>query len=131
LTNDKINKILNYLIATIWIANGLFCKVLNLVPRHEEIVARILGNDYSRPLTIFIGLAEIIMAIWILTRFKSKLNTIVQMVVVATMNIIEFIAVPDLLLWGKLNIIFALLFIGLIYYNEFVLNKKPNSPIAI
>ena len=131
MTNEKKSKILIYLIAAIWIANGLFCKVLNLVPRHEEIVARILGNDYSRLLTILIGLAEIVMAIWILTKFKSKLNAIFQMVVVATMNIIEFIAVPDLLLWGKLNIIFAFLFIGLVYYNEFVLNKKPNSPITI
>ncbi len=37
------NQILNYLIAAVWIANGLFCKVLNLVPRHQEIVARIIG----------------------------------------------------------------------------------------
>ncbi len=131
LTNDKKNKILTSLIATVWIANGLFCKVLNLVPRHEEIVARILGNDYSRPLTILIGLSEIIMAIWILTKFKSKLNAIVQMLVVLTMNIIEFIAVPDLLLWGKLNIFFAFLFIGLVYYNEFVLNNEPNSSITV
>lgn len=53
------------------------------------------------------------------------------MIVVATMNIIEFIAVPDLLLWGRLNIFFAFLFIGLVYYNEFVLNKKSNSTISV
>src|SRR5690606_18241598 len=105
----------------VWIANGFFCKVLNLLPRHEEIVARILGNDFSRPLTLLIGLAETGMAIWILTKLKSKINAITQMIVVATMNIIEFIAVPDLLLWGRLNIFFAFLFIGLVYYNEFVL----------
>lgn len=46
------------------------------------------------------------------------------MAVVATMNIIEFIVVPDLLLWGRLNVVFACMFIGLVYYNEFVLNKK-------
>ena len=98
--------------------------MLNLVPRHEQIVARILGNDYSRPLTILIGLSEIVMAVWVLTKFKSKINAIAQMTVVATMNIIEFIVVPDLLLWGRLNIVFAFLFIRLVYYNEFVLNKK-------
>ncbi len=126
MSKKKINKILTYFIASVWLANGLFCKVLNLVPRHEQIVARILGEDYSRPLTLLIGLAEILVAIWVLTKFKSKLNAIVQMVVVATMNIIEFIAAPDLLLWGRLNIVFAFLFIGLVYYNEFVLNKNPN-----
>jgi len=40
------------------------------------------------------------------------------------MNTLEFILVPDLLLWGRLNSLFALLFISLVYYNEFVLNKK-------
>jgi len=124
MTNNKKHKILTYCIATVWLANGLFCKVLNLVPRHEQIVARILGNDYSRPLTILIGLSEIVMAVWVLTKFKSKINAIAQMTVVATMNIIEFIVVPDLLLWGRLNIVFAFLFIRLVYYNEFVLNKK-------
>ncbi|MEP6795220.1 MAG: DoxX-like family protein, partial [Saprospiraceae bacterium] len=52
------HKILTYFIATIWVANGLFCKVLNLVPRHQEIVARILGNNHSRLLTFLIGLSE-------------------------------------------------------------------------
>lgn len=126
MTNDKKHIILTYIIATVWLANGLFCKVLNLVPRHEQIVARILRNDYSRPLTILIGLSEIVMAIWVLTKFKSKFNAIAQMTVVATMNIIEFTVVPDLLLWGKLNIVFAFMFIGLVYYNEFVLIKKLN-----
>jgi len=42
---------LNYCIAIIWLLNGLFCKVLNLVPRHQEIVARILGSTHSRALT--------------------------------------------------------------------------------
>lgn len=117
------------LIATVWLANGLLCKVLNLVPRHEQIVAKILGGDYSRTLTILIGLSEIVMTIWVLTKYKSELNAIAQMTVVATMNILEFILVPDLLLWGRLNSVFALLFIGLVYYNEFVLNKKLNLQI--
>lgn len=118
------HKLLNYLIATVWIANGLFCKVLNLVPRHQEIVGQILGDDYSRPLTILIGLSEIGMAIWILSGFWTRINVVTQVLIIATMNILEFVLVPDLLLWGKANSIFAFLFILLIYYNEFYLNKK-------
>lgn len=120
------HKTLTFLITTVWLANGLLCKVLNLVPRHEQIVARILGDSYSSLLTTLIGLLEIVMAIWILTKYKSKLNAIAQMTVVATMNGLEFFLVPDLLLWGRLNLVFALLFIGLVYYNEFVLNRKLN-----
>jgi hypothetical protein len=100
------------------------CKVLNLVPRHQEIVAQILGSSYSRVFTQIIGFAEIGMAIWIVSRKFSKVNAIIQIGVVAIMNILEFILVPELLLWGKGNAIFALLFILLIYYNEFYLHKK-------
>lgn len=118
------NIILNILIATVWLVNGLFCKVLNLVPRHQEIVGRILGTEHSRVLTILIGLSEIAITIWILSRIKHRLNAITQIIIIATMNTIEFLLVPDLLLWGKLNSVFAFLFILLIYYNEYVLNTN-------
>ena len=64
------------------------------------------------------------MAAWVLSKFKSKLNATTQILVVAVMNTLEFILVPDLLLWGKLNSFYAFIFIGLVYYNEFVLNKN-------
>ena len=118
------NQLLNYIIATVWIVNGLFCKVLNLVPRHQEIVARILGNDHARLLTKVIGLSEIAMAVWILSGIRMRLNAIIQMIVIATMNVLEFIIVPDLLLWGRFNLLFALLFILIIIYNEFYLKNK-------
>lgn len=115
---------LHYCIACVWIINGLFCKVLNLVPRHEEIVARILNTGHARLLTLLIGLAEIAMAVWILSGFRKRLNVIVQILVVAAMNTLEFFLVPDLLLWGRANAIFAFAFIALIYYNEFLHSKK-------
>lgn len=119
-----MHTVLTYCIAAVWIANGLFCKVLNLVPRHEQIVARILGSDYSRPLTMLIGLSELVMAIWVLSKFKTRLNAIAQIAVVAAMNTLEFFLVPDLLLWGKFNSVFAFLFILVVYFNEFYLNKN-------
>jgi len=128
LTDRNKHRILTILIAAVWLANGLLCKVLNLTPRHEEIVRIILNTDRASAyyLTFLIGIAEIVMAIWVLTKSKSKFNAITQIMVVATMNILEFILIPDLLLWGRLNSVFALLFIGLVYYNEFVLNKNLN-----
>jgi hypothetical protein len=108
--------------------NGLICKVFGLVPRHEKIVAVILNDEHSRLLTVLIGLAEVVMAVWILTRYRPKLNAIMQIGVVAAMNILEFVFVPDLLLFGRVNAVFALLFIGVIYYNEFVLS--PIKPLV-
>ena len=40
------------------------------------------------------------------------------------MNIIEFIVAPDLLLFGRVNAVVAFFFILLLYFNEFVLNRK-------
>ena len=122
--SKNIYNILNYCIAFIWVANGLFCKILNLVPRHQQIVGRILGNEHSRLLTILIGISETLMGIWIISRIAPRLNAIIQILVVATMNTLEFILVPDLLLWGRFNALYAFMLILVIYFNEFYLNKK-------
>ena len=120
-------RVLTYLIAAVWGINGLICKLLNLVPRHEQIVAAILGEEFSRPLTLLIGISEMLMAVWILSGFRTRLNAIAQITLVAIMNILEFILVPELLLWGRFNALFAFLFIVLVYYQEFVLHRKLNS----
>ena len=119
-----IQNCLKYFIGTVWIVSGLFCKVLNLVPRHQEIVARILGNGNAGLLTKAIGLSETAMAVWVLSGILTRLNAITQITVIATMNVLEFILAPDLLLWGRLNALFAFLFILLIFYNEFHLKNK-------
>ena len=124
MNTTQIYRLLTYCIASVWLANGLFCKVLNLVPRHQQIVAQILGANHSRLLTVLIGVAEIVMVAWILIGYKPKLNAVAQISVVATMNLLEFILVPDLLLWGKFNSFFAFLFILVVYFNEFHLNKN-------
>ncbi len=112
-------KTITYLIAGVWLVNGLYCKVLNQVPRHQEIVGAILGTEYAPLLSQLIGFSEIIMAIWILSGFEKRVNSILQIAVVLTMNFLEFFLVRDLLMWGGLNFLFALLFCGLVYWNNF------------
>ena len=129
MTNKNIHRILTYIIAAVWIANGLFCKVFNWVPRHQQIVAKILGGEYAAFFTKTIGISEILMAVWILSGIKPRFNALTQVLIIATMNTLEFILVPDLLLWGHANALFAFLFILLILYNEFTLNKQPYQSI--
>lgn len=124
MTYRQKNQILIYLIAAVWFINGFFCKILNLVPRHQEIVASIMGSEHARLLTWLIGLAEVGMAVWIISSLWSRINALTQIIVIAAMNTLEFILVPELLLWGKANALFAFLFIILIYYNEFNLRRK-------
>ena len=119
-----LHKTLTILIALVWLINGLFCKVLNLVPRHREIVARILHPDWAPLLTTAIGLAEIIMCAWVLSRYRSRLCALTQITIVMLMNILEFLLTPDLLLHGRANILWASVFCLVVYFNEFYLKSN-------
>lgn len=108
----------------VWLANGLFCKILNLEPRHQEIVGQILGNQYKFPITITIGILECLMFLWVLSKIKSNFCAIFQIVIIMTMNVLELILVPNLLLFGRFNILVAITFCSVIYWNEFVSLRK-------
>lgn len=98
--------------------------MLNIVPRHQEIVGAILGSEHARLFTLLIGLSEIAMAVWIVSNKWKRLAAVTQIFVIAVMNALEFFLVPHLLLWGHANAFFAALFIGLIYYNAFHLENE-------
>ncbi len=123
-----IRTVLKILISLVWLVNGLFCKVLNFVPRHELIVGRILGTEYAPILTKTIGVLEILMFIWILSGIKSRLCSIAQILIVLTMNLIEFFVAPDLLLFGKANLLVALAFTGVLVVYEFILTQPGQKP---
>lgn len=119
-----LNRLLILFFSLIWLVNGLFCKILDLVPRHQQIVAEILGETYAKSLTIAIGVGEMLIAIWIISRKFAQLSAITQILLIVTMNILEFILAPHLLLWGRLNIVFALCLAALVYYQGFVLEPR-------
>ncbi len=52
MTDKATHKFISFCLAAVWLINGLVCKVLNLVPQHQQIVAEILSETYSRFLTI-------------------------------------------------------------------------------
>ena len=119
ISGTVMHRALRYLITLVWLTNGLFCKVLMLVPRHAAIVARILGPTYANPLTRLIGLAEIGMALWVMSEIKSRWCALAQIALILSMNALEAWLAPDLLLWGRANAVFAALFCLLIYYHTF------------
>lgn len=53
---------------------------------------------------------------------EKKLNAVFQIVVIGLMNVIELFMVPNLLLFGTFNMVFAVLLMFMIYYNEFCIN---------
>ncbi|KJD31521.1 hypothetical protein PK35_14000 [Tamlana nanhaiensis] len=111
-------KIINLIIAAIWLANGLYCKILNFVPRHELIIAEILNTNYPEYFRIIIGILEVGMSIWVISEKHKNLILYTQITTIAIMNILEFYYTPNLLLWGKFNVVFAAILIAIIYSNH-------------
>jgi hypothetical protein len=99
---------------------------MNFVPRHQEIVSRILGVQGASAITRLIGLSEIVMALWVISNFKSKWCAFVQVLLIATMNMLEFFLAPDLLLFGKANALFATLLISIVIVNEYIIRPYLN-----
>ena len=120
----RTDQILTYFIAGVWFVNGLICKILNWVPRHQEIVGAILGDEHAYLLTKMIGVGEIGIGVWVLSGMYRRFNAIVQIALVMVMNILEYILVPEMLLWGKMNFVFASLFSIVIFWKEFILGRN-------
>lgn len=97
----------NIFFAFIWLINGLLFKVLAWIPRHEEIVGEILNLEEASLLTTLIGSGETILGIIILMNWKPKLMAWLQVFLILSMNIIEFVLVPHLLMFGNWNLLFA------------------------
>ena len=104
--------------------NGLYCKVLGLVPRHGEIVAKILGGDWAAWALPAIGVGEMLLALFVWSGFLPKLLACVQIALVLVMNVMELFLASELLLWGRWNAAFALAFCLLIFANECILEKQ-------
>lgn len=116
-----------HLFALIWLVNGLWCKVLGMVPRHQEIVAAIISPAIASPLTLAIGFAEVGMAAWIMAGWRYRFCAVVQIMIILLMNLIELLAVPQLLLWGRWNIVFAVLLCAVIYWNAFARRQNAHA----
>jgi hypothetical protein len=113
-----------FVIGGVWFVNGLVCKVLGLVSRHQEIVGKILGEEHAVAITRAIGLGEIALAFAIWCGLWPRWLAAAQIALVLAMNVMEFFLAPDLLLWGKMNSIFAMMFAVVVFANEWLIRPK-------
>lgn len=112
------------MIAAIWLVSGLYCKVLNGIPRHSEIVAVFVGENRAELFTVLIGLSEIILAFAIISNWRYKEVATFQIVTILLMNILEFTFARDLLLFGGVNLVFAFILCVFIFINTHFLQPK-------
>ena len=53
-------------IALVWIVFGLVFKGLGAVPRHRQIVARVVGEPRARAVTSLVAAGELSLGLWML-----------------------------------------------------------------
>ena len=95
---DRLWLLAQGLIGAVWIFHGLYSKLLNGIPRHRQIIARILGEHRAPLATIVIGVGEIALGIWALTGWHRVLCATAQTAALVAMNVIEIALAADLLI---------------------------------
>jgi len=113
------------LIASVWIFHGLFSKILEGIPRHKMIVARILGEPVADVAVIAIGILEILLGCWVLSGLYRRLCATVQTLGLIAMNTLEILLARDLLVSASGMVALNFGFIALIWW--WALRK--NQPI--
>ena len=102
-------------IGTVWVFHGFYSKILNGVPRHHLIVARILGDRTARWATKVIGGLEIALGIWAFTGFARWECAAVQTLAIVAMNTLEIIRARDLLISASGMVALNLGFLALVW----------------
>lgn len=85
-------------IGGVWLFHGIYSKILVGIPRHQLIVARILGPDMAMPITFLIGIGEVLIAAWWLSGKFQRTCAAFQTLILASMNFLEIRLANDLLL---------------------------------
>jgi uncharacterized membrane protein YphA (DoxX/SURF4 family) len=109
--------LLRLLIASVWIFHGLFSKLLDGIPRHREIVGRILGQEHARPVTVAVGVMEILLGLWVLSRILPRACAAVQTLAILSMNALEILRARDLLISAPGMLVLNAGFLALAWYS--------------
>lgn len=85
-------------VALVWLLFGLLFKALDAVPRHRQIVERVVGSAYAGTVLWMVALAEIGLGIWMLVGIHLRVCMATQTLLIVAMNTLELRRARDLLL---------------------------------
>jgi hypothetical protein len=103
-------------VAVVWLLFGLLFKALGAVPRHRQIVERVVGSDRAGLVLWMVALGEISLGIWMLVGIHLRFCMIVQTALIAAMNTLELLKARDLLLSPIAMLCANALFLSLGWY---------------
>ncbi len=85
-------------IALVWLVFGLLFKALGFLPRHKQIVTRVVGARYANTVLWLVALAEIGLGVWMLVGLQLRWCMAAQTALIVAMNTMELRKARDLLL---------------------------------
>src|SRR5262245_52844178 len=88
-------------LAAVWLVHGLYNKLLGGSPRHLAIVQAVpgLGGASGARVLVAVGIAEVAIAAWMISRRAPILCALVQTLLLLSMNVVELTFARPLLLW--------------------------------
>jgi len=109
---------IRFFVAGVWLTHGLYNKLLGASPRHLAIVQSVpgLAGSTGHGVLVAVGLCEVAIAIWILSRRAPRLCAAIQTVVLLSMNAVELTYARPLLLWPAGLVPVNLLFLTAAWY---------------
>lgn len=114
--SSKFRTILGILIGCVWVFHGLYSKICNGIPRHRLIVGRILGEGIADRATLFIGVMEMSLGIWVFSGRQRRSCALVQTLAIISMNALEILLAKDLLISAPGMVVLNLAFFSIIWY---------------
>ena len=103
-------------IGSVWVFHGLYSKILNGIPRHRLIVAKILGTANAGISTKLIGLLEVLLGLWAFTGWQPVGCAVVQTAAIVGMNTLEICLAGELLISAVGMVILNLGFLTLVWH---------------
>lgn len=98
-----------------WLVHGLHNKVLHGSPRHLAIVQSVpgLSGGAGETALFAVGVAEIVLAAWVISRWHPRTCAAVQTILLLSMNGLELTFAAHLLIWPEGLIPINIAFLGL------------------
>ena len=103
-------------LALVWFLFGLIFKALDALPRHRQIVVRVVGSARASAVLWAVALAEIGLGSWLLVGRALPLCLTLQTLLIASMNVCELRYARDLLLTPVGMVCANLIFLSLGWY---------------
>jgi hypothetical protein len=96
--------------------HGFYSKILNGIPRHRLIVARILGAANTGISTKVIGLLEVLLGLWAFTGWQPVGCAVVQTAAIVGVNTLEICLAGELLISAVGMVLLNLGFLTLVWH---------------